>query len=105
MDKERLPLDHAPAARPVPLCEGGGMTCVSCSVFPTAAGEWVAHVEQGQVGPYRTQDIALQVATAEALRLSRSGKPARVTVRDRAGNARAERCLCSKFSQLRIGCA
>jgi len=72
--------------------------CISCTVFPTTKGEWVAHLEHGQAGPYTTQDLALQVVIADALRMRKSGRPAPITVRDRSGNVRAERCLCSRFS-------
>jgi hypothetical protein len=78
------------------------MTCLQCNVFPAKNGGWLAHVENREVGPYISQELALQVAIAAALQLRRLGGAARVTVRDCDGNicaehCCAERCLCEQL--------
>lgn len=75
------------------------MNCIPCVVFPTAGQEWMAHLESGPVGPFIDRDLALQVAIIEALRLRQSNRPARLVIRDRAGNVCAERCLCRQFGR------
>lgn len=75
------------------------MNCIPCTVFPTAKREWVAHLENGPVGPFLDRDLALRVAIIEAQRLLRSKRPARIVVRDHDGNVRAERCLCQGFGR------
>jgi len=72
------------------------MSCVSCSVV--ALGDsWIAKLASGAVGPYRTRDLALQAAIAEALRIRRVGGAARVSLYDQRGQVSAERCLCTRF--------
>lgn len=78
------------------------MLCISCDLSPTDNGGWVANLEEKQAGPYWTQDIAIRVAIAEALRLRAAARPARVTVRDRSGTIRVERCLCIGFKGARV---
>jgi len=75
------------------------MDCVACIVFPTSKQEWMAQLENGSVGPFISRDIALQVATIEALRLRRSDRPVRVVVTAQDGSVRAERCLCRRFGR------
>jgi len=75
------------------------MSCCACTVFPTSRQEWVAHLENGPVGPFMSQDLALKVAITEAMRLRRANRCARVVVRDGDGSVCAERCLCQEFGR------
>ncbi len=75
------------------------MNCIPCIVFPTSKREWMAHLENGAVGPFIDLDFALKIATTEALQLRRLGRPARVVVIDKVGKTRAERCLCDNFGR------
>lgn len=73
--------------------------CTACVVFPTSQHEWVAHLEGGPVGPFKDQEVALQIAIIEALRLRKLGRPARVVVRNQDVSVRLERCLCQQFGR------
>ena len=73
--------------------------CIPCIVFCTSQNQWVAHLESGAVGPFPTCDLALQIATTEALRLRRLGQAARVVVHDKGGRVCGERCLCERFGR------
>jgi hypothetical protein len=75
------------------------MSCVPCIVAPASKTEWVAHLENGSVGPFFSRDVALQVAIIEALRLRRLGQSARVIVAGENGEACAQRCLCQRFGR------
>jgi hypothetical protein len=75
------------------------MGCIACVVFPTSKQEWMVQLESGSVGPFISQDIALQVAAIETLRLRQSDRPARVVVTAQDGGVRAERCLCRRFAR------
>jgi hypothetical protein len=73
------------------------MSCVQCAAVAIEDDRWIVRFEKEKLGPYLNRDIALQVATAEALRVRRTGNPARVAVIDQNGECCAERCLCEKF--------
>ena len=75
------------------------MDCVACNVFPTSRREWMAQLENGAAGPFMSQDIALRIATLEALRLRRLNRAARVVVRTQDGAICAERCPCQQFGR------
>jgi hypothetical protein len=74
------------------------MSCVPCIVFPSKTQTWMVHVKSRSLGPYRSRDIALQVAVVEAMLLKRSGQPARVTVIADNGAIVVEYCLCANIS-------
>jgi len=61
----------------------------SCIVRPTDKG-WMVEYARAQHGPYHSMDMALRVATSQALTMHKSGRPAKVTVLDRSGNVKAE---------------
>jgi hypothetical protein len=72
------------------------MGCVECVVV-AFGNTWMTQLENRAAGPYRTRDLALQAAIAEALRIRRTGRAARVTLTDRKGTNTAQRCLCEQF--------
>jgi hypothetical protein len=61
------------------------------------SGGWTAQVEDQDLGPYQSRDLALQVAIAGALQIRRSGGQVRIVVKDAHGETCAERCLCERF--------
>lgn len=61
----------------------------SCIVRPTDKG-WIVEYAKVLLGPYYSIDIALRVATAQALTVHRTGQQAKVTVLDQSGNVKAE---------------
>lgn len=61
----------------------------SCIVRPTDKG-WMVEYAKALHGPYYSMDIALRVATSQALTVHRKGRPAKVTVLDQSGNVKAE---------------
>jgi len=74
------------------------MPCVACSVVPAKDG-WMVECENTKRGPYQWQDVALRVATAEALAFRRNGQRARVSVQNCDGRVSAEYCLCADFNE------
>ena len=68
------------------------MSCVSCSVIPVDRNWFVEHGKTSH-GPYMSNEIALRVATAEALSLHRQGQRSRISVHDSFGKVSAEYCL------------
>jgi len=73
------------------------MTCSQCVVKPSAGDGWVTQIDNTELGPYFTRDVALQVAIADALQIRRSGGEVRIVVKDARGTICAERCLCGRF--------
>ena len=72
------------------------MSCVACSVIPVD-GNWFVEHGQTSHGPYISNEIALRIATSEALSLHRQGQRSKISVHDRHGKVSAEYCLCSNF--------
>jgi hypothetical protein len=74
------------------------LTCTQCYVAADDRGNWWAcQKKQKPLGPYFSLDGALRVAICDALSLRHRGNPARVSIVERDGSIRAERCVCEKF--------
>ncbi len=78
--------------RGTPMCD-----CIPCAVFQTRSLEWAAHLENGTAGPFKERGIALEVATAEVLRVRQSGRPARLVAMSRDGTVQGVSCLCHRW--------
>ena len=76
---------------------GRELICEVASVVPGRSSAWYVSCGKLRYGPYMSDDIALQVAVNEARSVSRNGGAAKVSVQDRAGEVRAEYCLCARF--------
>ncbi len=73
------------------------MPCIACRVV-SAGSEWFVKRQSVKFGPYQTQDIALQVALADALAIRRRGRRVRVSAEKTNGETCAEYCLCTEFT-------
>ncbi len=72
------------------------MPCHEFLVIPFHGG-WIVQHDHDRLGPYQSEPTALQVALAEALQLRERGMRTKASVKDCAGNTRAEYCLCKEF--------
>jgi len=66
--------------------------CTTCSVV-VINGRWFAECEKTIHGPYLSNEIAIKVATSEALALHRKGRQCSICIRDKDGNVMFEYCL------------
>ena len=75
------------------------MNCTCFLVKPGHNEGWLIEGGRRDMGPYHSRVLALQVAVSECLAMRRAGRPARVRVDDRDGEAIVKRCLCASFGR------